>query len=132
MGYPKGNNQNYGNKQNYGNSQKAPVKHSGAKTTKYFPVSGPNKGIEQCLTTGWRLTKGDLISIKCVTTQKSKLSDKGWLGSVACTLTNTKTGVQAFHWGTMQHSTGKVVIDSLAMVVNPKAKNGGYAGTFIK
>ncbi|MDD5151421.1 MAG: hypothetical protein PHC28_13265 [Flavobacterium sp.] len=135
MGYNY-NKGNYGNNNNrgYNNNaqhQKKVVKHSGAKTTKYFPTTGPNKGIEQHLTTGWKLANRELIAIKCVTTQKSKLSDKGWLGSVACTLTNTKTGIQAFHWGTMEAKTGKVVIDALAMVVNPKAKNGGYAGTFI-
>lgn len=123
-------NNNYSNSNNQ-QSNKPTVKHSGAKTTKYFPKTGPNAGVEQYLTTGWRLAKGDLISIRCVTTSKSKLSDKGWFGSVAVTMTNTKTGVQAFHWGTMHQSTGKVVIDSVAMVLNPKAKNGGYAGTYI-
>jgi hypothetical protein len=115
----------------YSKASKKIVKHSGAKTKRYFPQTGPNAGVEQTLTSGWKLANRELISIRCVTTSKSKLSDKGWLGSIACTLTNTKTGVQAFHWGTMEHKTGKVVIDSLAMVVNPKAKNGGYSGTFI-
>ena len=73
-----------------------------------------------------------MIAIKCVTTEKSKLSEKGWFGSVACTMTNTKTGVTAFHWGTMEKKTGKVVIDTMAFVINPKAKNGGYAGTFLR
>lgn len=121
----------YFEKKNSGGQKREVVKHSGAKTTKYFPKTGPNAGVEQYLTTGWRLAKGELISFRCVTTSKSKLSDKGWFGSVAVTMTNTKTGVQAFHWGTMHQSTGKVVIDSVAMVLNPKAKNGGYAGTYI-
>lgn len=125
------NNQGSYNSQNYGNSQKQIVKHSGAKTTKYFPKTGPNAGVEQYLTSGWKLADGALISIRCVTTSKSKLSDKGWLGSIACSMTNTKTGVSAFHWGTMQASTGKVVINDVAMVLNPRAKNGGYAGTFL-
>ena len=120
---------NQGN-QSYQKKEKAP-KHSGAKHTKYFPQTGPNAGVEQHLTSGWRLANRELISIRCVTTSKSKLSDKGWFGSVAVTMTNTKSGVVAFHWGTMQANTGKVVVDSLAMVINPKAKNGGYAGTFI-
>ena len=128
-----GNNNSYQSNNNNNNSnQKPTVKHSGAKLTKYFPKTGDNAGQEQFLTTGWRLSKGELIAIKCVTTSKSVLSDKGWFGSIACTLTNTKSGVMAFHWGTMEKSTGKVVIDSMAMVVNPKAKNGGYAGTFLK
>lgn len=121
------NNQNYNN-----NNNKQKVKHSGAKARTYTPVSGPNQGVEQHLTTGWRLSKGELIAIKCVTTAKSNLSDKGWFGSVACTFTNTKTGVQSFHWGTMQKNGGKVVIDGMAFVINPRAKNGGYAGTFLR
>lgn len=111
--------------------EKRLVKHSGAKLTRYFPEKGNNAGVEQYLVTGWRLANRELISIRCVTTSKSKLSEKGWYGSVACTLTNTKTGQTSFHWGTMQKATGKVVINALAMVINPKAKNGGYAGTFI-
>jgi hypothetical protein len=126
------NNKGYNQNNGYSQNQQKPIKkHSGAKTTKYTPKTGPNKGLEQHLTSGWRLANRELISIMCVTTSKSKLSDKGWFGSVACTLTNTKTGAKAFHWGTMQANTGKVVIDSMAMVINPKAKNGGYAGTFI-
>ncbi|MGO4770412.1 hypothetical protein ACEN2I_02025 [Flavobacterium sp. W22_SRS_FK3] len=126
------NNQNQGYSNNNNNQNKQKVKHSGAKHTTYFPDSGPNKGVEQHLTTGWRLSNKELISIKAVTTSKSNLSDKGWFGSIAVTFTNTKTGVQQFHWGTMQKSTGKVVVDSMAIVINPKAKNGGYAGTFLR
>lgn len=122
------NNQGYNNN----NQNKQKVKHSGAKATTYTPVSGPNQGVEQHLTTGWRLSQGELIAIKCVTTSKSNLSEKGWFGSVACTFTNTKTGVQSFHWGTMQKNGGKVVIDGMAFVINPRAKNGGYAGTFVR
>jgi hypothetical protein len=125
-----GNNNNRNNN-SYQGAQKKIVKHSGAKTKRYFPTTGPNAGVEQSLTSGWKLANRDLISIRCVTTSKSKLSEKGWLGSIACTLTNTKSGVQSFHWGTMHHSTGKVVIDAIAMVINPKAKNGGYSGTYI-
>jgi hypothetical protein len=131
--YPQNNNYNNNSQKqsNYSSNQKQIVKHSGAKHTKYFPKTGPNAGVEQHLTSGWRLSKGELISIRCVTTSKSKLGDKGWFGSVAVTMTNTKTGANSFHWGTMEEKTGKVVIDSMAMVVNPKAKNGGYAGTFL-
>lgn len=108
------------------------VKHSGCKTTTYEPTKGNNKGNKQYLTTGWRLHQRDLISIKAVTTEKSKLSEKGWFGSIAVTFTNTKTGEVNFHWGTMEKKSGKVVVDKLAFVMNPKAKNGGYAGTYIQ
>lgn len=126
------NNSSYSNKNNNQNNNSKPTKHSGAKLTKYFPETGANKGVEQFLVTGWRLSNGELISIKAVTTSKSKLSDKGWFGSVAVVFTNTKTGSEAFHWGMMQKSTGKVVVNEMAFVMNPKANNGGYAGTFLK
>ena len=121
----------YNRQNNNNNNEKQIVKHSGAKHTKYYPKTGPNAGVEQHLTSGWRLSNKELISIKALTTSKSKLSDKGWFGSVAVTMTNTKTGANSFHWGTMQEATGKVVIDSMAFVMNPKAKNGGYAGTYL-
>lgn len=106
-------------------------KHSGAKLTKYHPKTGVNAGVEQFLTSGWRLAGKDLISFSCVTTSKSVLSDKGWFGSIACSVINTKTGAKSFYWGMMQKATGKVVISDMALVLNPKAKNGGYCGTFI-
>lgn len=124
------NNNRKGN--NSGSNNSKPAKHSGAKHKTYKPTTGPNSGSTQYITTGWRLSNGELISIKAVTTSKSKLSDKGWIGSVAVTFTNTKTGELNFHWGTMQKATGKVVVDSMAFVMNPKAPNGGYAGTFVK
>lgn len=140
MSYPKQNRGYYPQPQNYGGYQQpySPMKpqyrkHSGAKLTKYTPTQGDNKGREQYLVTGWRLNRNrELISVKCVTTSKSKLSDKGWIGSIACTFTNTTTGETNFHWGTMLKSTGKVVIDKLAVVLNPKAKNGGYCGTYLQ
>lgn len=107
------------------------VKHSGAKLTRYIPETGANAGVEQHLVTGWRLANRELISIKAITTNKSNLSEKGWFGSIAVTFTNTKTGQTSFHWGTMEKKTGKVVVNEMAFVMNPRAKNGGYAGTFL-
>ena len=127
---------NYGyNRPNYQpyQPQKPIKKHSGAKFTTYTPTTGKNANQLQYLVTAWRLNRSkELISVKAVTTEKSRLSDKGWFGSVAVTFTNTTTGEVHFHWGTMQKSTGKVVIDKLAVVINPKAKNGGYCGTYLK
>ena len=115
-----------------GGLQKQFVKHSGAKLTRYTPESGDNKGFEMHLVTAWKLNRSkELISIKATTTSKSKLSDKGWFGSVAVTLTNTTTGETNFHWGTMEKKSGKTVIQSCSMVLNPKAKNGGFAGSYI-
>lgn len=131
--YPQAKNYGGYNKQmQYSPMKQEFRKHSGAKLTRYFPKTGANAGVEQYLVTGWRLSRNkELISVRCVTTSKSKLSEKGWYGSVACTFTNTVTGETNFHWGTMHKATGKVVIDKLAVVLNPKAKNGGYCGTYI-
>lgn len=127
------NNNNRGNNNGYNDNNQKLVKHSGAKRSKtWFPKEGPNKGVEMKMTTGWHLANGLLISVKACLTSKSNLSDKGWWGSVAVTFTNTKTGEKNFHWGTMQDSTGKVVIDSLSHVLNPQANNGGYSGTYIR
>lgn len=125
-----GQSSNYGNRKNDGYSRnKSTSKKSGAKFTQYQNADG----VQRFLTTGWRLNRSkELIAIKAVTTDKSEESEKGWFGSVAVTFTNTITGESNFHWGTMERKTGKVVVDKLAVVINPRAKNGGYAGTYIK
>lgn len=122
MAYPKNN-----------NNQKSgqPKKHSGAKLSTYFTKEGKNKGLEQRIVNAWRLSRtGELIKVTCQTTGKSSLSDKGWYGSIACTFINTVTGAKFFYWGTMHKATGKTVIADVGIVVNPKAPNGGYCGTF--
>ncbi|MPL56022.1 hypothetical protein SDC9_01504 [bioreactor metagenome] len=107
-------------------------KHSGAVMTRYYPKSGANKDKEQTIVNGWRLSRNkELIKITAVTTEKTSLSEKGWYSNVAVTFINTVTGAKYLHWGTMQKSTGKVVVSDMAFVMNPKAKNGGYAGTFV-
>lgn len=125
-------NNNYQN-QNYGNRgyNKKPQKKSGASTRTYTPSQGPNKGQLQSFTFGWRRTKYGFITYSAVTTSKSKLSEKGWYGSIAVEIVNKDTGQSSFAWGTMHKSTGKVVIDSLSLVINPRAKNGGYCGTYL-
>jgi hypothetical protein len=106
-----------------------PKKHSGAKLTIYKNQAGAEKH----LTTGWRLTKNrQFLQYKCITTKKSELKASGWFGSVYCTITDKNTGMQSSYWGTMEKKTGKVVIQELALVLNPRAKNGGYCGTFLK
>jgi hypothetical protein len=104
------------------------TKRSGAKHKQYSPVEGPNKGQLQYFTSGWMLDENVLLSVTAVTTTKSKLSDKGWFGSIACSITNTKSGVKAFHWGTMEEKTGKVYITDMNLCLSPRANNGGYCG----
>ncbi len=116
----------------YNQPQPMPKKHSGAKTKKYFPTQGPNKGVEMIHTHGWMFRRGSgLTTFSCNTTQKSKLSEKGWIGSIAVEVVNHNTKQKEFYWGTMEAKTGKVVINELALVINPKGGKGGYTGTFI-
>lgn len=120
------------NQYNSNNNSQQVRKSSGAKLAIYTPVKGKNSGQKQYLVSAWRLQKGTLISIKAVTTSKSQESEKGWFGSVAVSFTDSKTGASHFHWGMMQKTTGKVVIQTLGVVLNPKAPNGGYAGSYLK
>lgn len=105
---------------------------SGATSTKYVPKSGSNKGLDQYVTNGWMVSNKQFIQISCVTTKNTQLSEKGWYGNVACTVTNKTAMTESLFWGTMQKSTGKVVINDLNLVLNPKAPNGGYTGTYLK
>lgn len=127
-------NRSYNNQNGYnngGNNRSQGKKHSGAKTKKYTPTSGVNAGHEMQHTHGWKYRRrGGLVTVSCNTTSKSVLSDKGWYGSVACTVKHVDTGQKAFYWGTMERSTGKVIISDLGWVVNPKGGKGGYTGSF--
>lgn len=127
---------NYKKNNNYGNNRsqsQKPKKHSGAKMSKYYPTTGINKGLEQTIVNAWRLSRsGELIKVTAVTTNKSAKGEKGWCGHVAVTFVNTVTGSKNFYWGTMHLATGKTVVNDLGIVINPKASNGGYCGTFSK
>lgn len=112
---------------NYNLTQvKVKPKHSGCKVSRYTPTMGANKGQPQTIVNGWMCHKGKpMLSFTAVTTSKSKLSDKGWYGSVAVTVINKSDMSKQFYWGTMEKTTGKVVISDLGIVMNPK---GGYKG----
>lgn len=124
----------YSQPRQYGVYQQAaaPRKRSGAKMSKYTPTQGANKGQQQIIVNGWRKNRQGFTKFTAVTTKFSKDGGKGWIGSIFVTVTNVSTGQESKYWGTMQSSTGKVVIDALGIVMNPKAPNGGYCGTFSK
>jgi hypothetical protein len=108
-------------------------KKSGAKSKRYTVTQGVNAGAQRVCTSGWNVKRnGGFTSFLCNTTNKSQDVGKGWVGSVACEVVNKSTGQKSFYWGMMQIATGKVVISDLGVVLNPKAPNGGYCGTFSK
>lgn len=106
-------------------------KHSGCKVSRYVPKEGANKGQQQMIVNAWMYRRnGGLTTLRAVTTSKSKLTEKGWYGSIACELINKTTGQKSFYWGSMEKATGKVVISALGFVANPKGGKGGYFGSF--
>lgn len=117
--------------QNYIQLPQQPRKKSGAKCKHFTITKGPNAGVPRICTSGWNVSrKGGLNTFLCTTTNKSQDAGKGWVGSVRCEVTNKATHQMRVLWGTMQVSTGKVVIPDLGIVINPKAPNGGYCGKF--
>ena len=107
-------------------ADKRKTKHSGCTKSTYTPTEGANKGVLQVIVNGWMAHRGKpMLKFTAVTTSKSKLSEKGWLGSVAVTVINMETMQKQFYWGCMEKNTGKVVIADLGLVMNPK---GGYKG----
>lgn len=117
------------NNNNGGGNQPA-KKHSGCKLYKWVPKDGPNKGKTMFGTLGWKYRKGQgLTKYKANMTSKSAVGDNGWCGSVAVELISA-TGQKSFYWGTMHVATGKVVINDLGEVMNPKGGKGGYVGSF--
>jgi len=123
------NNRSWNSNSRGSNSGTTQKKRSGAKFTRYANADG----VERFLTSGWKLSKQkELLTFKCVSTDKSVESDKGWMGSIAVSILNKSNMQKSFYWGTMEKKTGKVVINELSLVLNPRVKNGGYCGTFIE
>lgn len=119
------NNQNYKRAQApYNNNmvmQQQPVRpKGGCSSKKYVPTSGDNKGKNMIIVNGWKKTKTDFLTIKCNTTSKSAKSEKGWIGSIACTVTSKNTGQQQFYWGSMHADSHMVKIDTIGLVLIPK------------
>ncbi|KAA9339865.1 hypothetical protein F0P96_04410 [Hymenobacter busanensis] len=109
-------------------------KHSGAKIKDSYQRRDGNGGKERvdapCIN-AWKVQDRKILSLVAVpcsdTTTKSKNSEK-WV----CTLTLGKTGRKETETGFYNPETGKLTIPDRQMVVNPKAPNGGYFGTFVK
>jgi|GEM_PF-6376605 len=111
---------------NYG-GQRPQKKHSGAKT-------GTTKKGEK-YTTGWNKSRGaGFVTFLCVTTSKSVSSEsksgRKWV-SVMVKVRKQMTPETTTN-GLMDVQTGMVTIDSMGIVLNPKAPNGGYCGKFGK
>lgn len=117
------NNNNYSNKQQSNNN--VPKKHSGAK-------SGMTK-TGKMYVQGWNVSKSNgMVSIiagptKNTDTHKSK-SGRTWCNWMA--KVTPKMAVPFLVSCLYDESTGKVIINDLGIVMNPKAPHGGYCGKF--
>lgn len=128
-----GNSRNHQQSAAYGQGFQNPQrKKSGAKSSAYVSKTGQNAGLEMRITNGWmKKSNGSFVTIKCNTTSKSEEKESGWAGSISCDVVDKTSGQKTFYWGAMEMKTGKVVISELALVINPKAPNGGYCGSFL-
>lgn len=124
-----GQNNNRVQSNNYRNNEQK-KKKSGAG----FKLAVTKNGEQKPCTWGWKANKyTGLTKFFCAPCKhtKSVISGTGrtWLCGVACTITNSMSGTSTFHFGMMDLSTGKVIIDKLGIVINPKANNGGVVAT---
>ena len=93
-------------------------------------------GRDYKITWGWNVSKGGgLVSYLAKNYAKSHMVEskngRKWLTViVVATLARTKdTKIKP---GLMDLQTGKVIVKDWKLVINPKAPNGGYCGTFMQ
>lgn len=126
MAGKRSNNRNYGNNNNSNNREQR--KHSGAKF-----ISSDKHG-NPC-TTGWNKSKhAGFVTFLCVVT-KSSVESESQNGnkyiSVMVKVRHQMMPDQITN-GLMNVRTGQVVVQTMGIVINPKAPNGGYCGRFGK
>lgn len=119
-------NNNYRNNSRNNNGEQQQKKRTGAKATADKRNGSP-------VTTGWNYSKRHgLVTFLCVTTKKSDIhkskSGKEWI-NVMVKVRYPMQPEQTTN-GLMDKMTGKVIIQSMGIVINPKAKNGGYCGRY--
>lgn len=121
---------NYGYNQNTRYSRNAPQikKHSGCS-------SGLTKKDQTLYVRGWKFDKRNGLRSfiagpnKNTSDHKSKTSGRVWQ-NWTCKI--TEASGQSFLTSCLYDTTtGKVIINDLGFVMNPKARNGGYVGTFV-
>ncbi|PAW94082.1 hypothetical protein CKK33_11480 [Mucilaginibacter sp. MD40] len=116
---------NYGNN-GYNNNRQQARKKSGAKHKKSDKNGNP-------VTTGWSKTRGaGFVKFLCVftknTDQHSSQSGRIWANVMVVVQKPMTPDVRTS--GLMDLSTGKVVVQSMGIVINPQAPNGGFTGQY--
>ena len=125
--YNRGYNNNYRNNNNY--KQRTQKKHSGAS----FGYAHGDQ--EKPYIRGWKFDRRNGLRSFIASPYKGtkrirSKSGREWENWVVkITLSN---GQQILKSGLYDVANRKVIIKDLGFVMNPKAKNGGYTGTFIQ
>jgi hypothetical protein len=113
-----------------GQQRSAPKKHSGCKQV--VMQRGGNSG-ETCLVV-WNFSKRRGMISGIITPYKGTKTSTSKNGRVwenwFCTLDYKDSGQQRKCSALVDPSTGKAIVKELGMIANPRAKNGGYFGTF--
>ena len=121
----------YNNHNTYQTGSSGNVKKSGAKSGAYRTKDGE---MVQWVSGYKRSRNQPFLTIICspykdTNTSESKngLKYQNWIAKIKSGYAEPYIRPCLYHM-----ATGKVVIDDLSLVINPKAPNGGYCGTFIK
>ena len=147
--YNKGFNQNQNvgftpNNGSIGSTRKSsPIGSKTLRDGRSVPVykhSGAKSGIDKKggrYTNGWMTNKRvGMVSFFCAPTKNTTavMSKTGnsWLTCIAVKVQFRDLMKEELHWGLMHEASGKVIIQSLGLVVNPKAPNGGFSGKYGK
>lgn len=130
--YSRGNGGNqYNQNNNYRGNGGGQKKHSGAKMG--INQRGSQKGKQHIVFWNYSRTRGLISGIatpyKGTKEVKSKTSGRVWHNWMV-SLTNKRTFQKWTTSGLFDPQSGKLIISELGWVVNPKARNGGYCGTF--
>jgi hypothetical protein len=120
------NNGGYNQGQNFGQAPRAaspPRKHSGAK------FKSRDKNGNPC-TTGWNKSKfAGFVKFLCVVTDASKSGETQYGKWISVMVkVQRQMDKELIVSGMMNPDTGRVNIQSMGIVINPQAPNGGYCG----
>ena len=125
-------NNNY-KKQN--NSSEKTVKHSGATMHSSFTDKVTGEIVAQNFITAWNYapSRGMMSIIASPRIDASKRKTKNELyENWAVKIFNKRTLQTTWTNGLFHRVKGIIILKDMQLVINPRAKNGGYFGTFVK
>lgn len=131
-------NQNYPYQQQnrgYSGNNAPRKKHSGCKMQNSYVSKATGEVVNAPLITGWNYAKSrGMLSFIATPRKDKKIREtahpdwENWYVKVF----NKRTLQTEHHNGFYQLSKGRLFIKDMVMMLNPKAPNGGYVGTYIR